>query len=123
MTKRKSGKRALKRKCDKLFSQIVRVRGGCEETGGTEALQCCHIISRSYHATRWDLDNAFCLTQKRHMYYTNHPLEWANFVTHKIGQEKYEALKKKALDYKKMKTGDYQQLYAKLKEKYEALSN
>lgn len=100
-----------KQLCDILFSQIVRTAGKCFKCNRTTGLQCAHIVSRSYHATRWDLDNAVCLCNGCHVYYTHHPLEWEVFICIKIGKDEYDQLKKRALNYSKP---DYAALYEQL---------
>ncbi len=59
-------------------------------------LQCAHIVSRRYNATRTDLWNAFCLCAGCHMHFTEWPLEFSDFVIREIGEDAYEALKTKA---------------------------
>lgn len=76
---------------------LVRARGRCESCGATEGLQCAHIVSRRYSNTRTDLGNAFALCARCHLYYTNWPIEFARFVTEKIGEDAYDALRRKAL--------------------------
>ena len=87
----------LRNKADKLFSLKVREIGYCRRCGQTTGLQCAHICSRRYLSTRWDLDNAMCLDSGCHIYFTHHPIEWDLFVISCIGEEKYNALKKRAL--------------------------
>ncbi len=110
----------LKKECDNLFSEIVRNRGFCRKSGTRKQLQCAHIVSRSYKVTRWNLDNAFCLSKNWHAYFTWRPLEWEMFVIQQIGRKKYEDLKKLALthlnlNYKKRTKEDYEKLYEELK--------
>lgn len=119
----KNNKSYYKRKCDALFSKIIRARGKCEETCTGASLQCAHIISRSYLATRWDYDNALCLNVKRHMFYTHHPVEWELFLIEKIGQKKLEELRRRALNYRKMSINDYKELYERLKTDWSACQN
>lgn len=88
--------RGAKAKCDTLTSQIVRSIGHCERCGSTEWLQCSHIVSRRYSATRCDLDNVQCLCAKCHRYFTDWPKEFSRWITQSIGIEKYEHLKQKA---------------------------
>lgn len=52
--------------CDTLFSQIVRARGVCLRCGKTADLQCSHIVSRGYLATRWNEQNAICACKGCH---------------------------------------------------------
>lgn len=93
---KKSSAKAAKVKATKLHSLIVRARGACEHCGATSNLQCAHIVSRRYSATRTDLTNAVCLDAKCHMHFTEWPLEFGLFVNDHIGQSAYEALKRKA---------------------------
>jgi 5-methylcytosine-specific restriction endonuclease McrA len=53
--------RGDKKKCDVLFSKIIRSRGNCENCGTTRTLQTSHIISRRYSHTRTYEPNAHCL--------------------------------------------------------------
>ena len=89
--------KSLAKKCDKLFSEIIRKRGKCEACGSTENLQCAHIHSRRYRNIRWNISNAICLCRGHHFYYTNHPLEWEQFIYEIRGREVWEDLKKEAL--------------------------
>src|SRR3990167_5354484 len=101
-----------KNKIDSCFSEIIRLRAGkCEETNGKMNLQCAHLISRSYKSTRWDLDNAICLSRERHKYYTEHPLEWELFLEKKIGSVRLEELKERAIDYKVWTLEELKELY------------
>ncbi len=83
-------------RADRAFSKLIRARGQCEKCGRTEFLQCAHIVSRRYSATRVDLENALCLCAKCHRYFTDHPIEWAQFVGATIGMKNYNRLKGKA---------------------------
>lgn len=89
---------AWRNKCDKLFSEIIRAQGYCENCHDREDLQCAHIVSRSYKRTRCYPPNAFCLCAGCHMYFTHWPLEFATFVIAKIGEKNYDRLKRLARD-------------------------
>lgn len=90
--------KGAKGKADKLFSQVVRSRGVCENCGERDytKLQCAHVIRRAYNATRVDENNAFCLCWTCHRRFTDWPLEFAEFVERKIGRPAYLALRLKA---------------------------
>lgn len=90
--------KGAKGKATKLHAEIVRRKGQCERCGSEEFLQCAHIVSRTYSATRTSLDNAFCLCAGCHMYFQKWPIEFGLFTFDKIGKRKYNALKKAALD-------------------------
>jgi len=89
---RKPSKTTLRNKLDKICSQIVRARGICASCLKKENLQCCHIYSRTYNATRWDLDNLLCLCASCHFYFHKNPLEFANFVKEYCNDEKLAML-------------------------------
>lgn len=78
---KKIKKSTLKNKADKLFSLKIREIGVCLLSGVDNVkcggvLQCAHIIGRSNHALRWNLNNAICICAGHHSYYTNHPFYW-----------------------------------------------
>lgn len=89
-----------KGRCDTLCSKIVRSAGACQHCGRTDSLQCCHIIGRTYSATRTDLDNLQCLCAKCHFRFHAFPREFSRWITDSIGSEKYEALRLKAESFK-----------------------
>lgn len=83
--RKKSLKRKLKDKADKLFSLQVRRMGVCELQGKDNVrcggvLQCAHIETRGAHAIRWNMNNALCICAGHHVYYTNHPSLWDEIV-------------------------------------------
>lgn len=92
--------KGAKGKCDAIYSKIIRSVAHCEHCGSTDFLQCAHVVSRRYSATRTDLSNAFCLCAGCHRRFTDWPLEFNKFVEKKIGLEAYEELKHKAESFK-----------------------
>ncbi len=89
---------ALRRKADRLFSIFIRDRDGncCRECGASFRVQCAHIISRRYDATRWSLDNAVTLCAKHHMKWTHDPLGWEDWVNERFGPQRLRSLKLRA---------------------------
>jgi hypothetical protein len=91
--KKKPAKRARRNysaQADRLCGALVRARGECEAEGEhTGPLQWAHGFSRSYRAVRWDLRNGFCLCSGHHFFFTNHPLEWDNWLHEKWGTVQY----------------------------------
>src|SRR4029079_18440964 len=87
---------------DKLYSKIIRSRGPCIAYRGSPVgfscggnLQCAHVVSRTYRATRWRTDDppgAVPLCGAHHVWFTHHPLEWIDFMG-----EHYVAIRKLAL--------------------------
>lgn len=110
-----------KKRADVLMSKIVRARGHCESCGETNParLQCAHIVSRRFNATRCLEANLLCLCSSCHMRYTEWPLEFANFVVRRIGEPQYEALKRKAQAGAKV---DWESTAKALAERWQALT-
>lgn len=109
--------RGIKKKCDDLYSKIIRSRGYCERCGGTEWLQTAHIISRRFSNTRCDLRNAWCLDARCHRRLTDWPREHSQYITETIGSEVYEELKAKAESLEKVSWEDiYEELKIKARE-------
>jgi hypothetical protein len=82
--------KSAKKACDTLFSQIIRSYGHCEACGSTLWLQCCHINSRKYSATRTDFRNAFCACAKCHRYWHDFPREFSHFISDSSVAEYYD---------------------------------
>lgn len=62
---RKPSRRTLKNKCDKLWSEIILLKGKCEVCGKT-ANNPHHIIGRKNLTLRWDLRNGCLLCFTHH---------------------------------------------------------
>lgn len=93
--------KATKAKADVLFSQVIRSLGYCEARGYngftcSPQLQCAHICSRRYNATRTDTRNAFVLCARHHRHYTDHPREFSHFITETWAQNYYPQVYLKA---------------------------
>lgn len=105
-----------KAKADTLFSKIVRLRDRCCVICGTmDNLQCAHGFTRNHYPTRWDEDNAWALCRGHHVYYTHQPILWDDWMREKLGDEKYQELRMKAIGT----TGrtDYKELIERLEER------
>jgi hypothetical protein len=66
---KKVSKTNLKKKCDALWSQIVRSRGACEVCGNPYNLNAHHIAGRSIYILRFDLRNGACLCAGHHKFF------------------------------------------------------
>ena len=93
----KSHAKGPKARADRYFSLIVRARGRCEKCGRAENLQCAHIFSRRYSATRCDEANAWCLCAAGHMELTLNPHKHDAFAIETLGEDGYAELRRKAL--------------------------
>jgi hypothetical protein len=76
--RKRAKRKASMRTCDKLFSQLIRTRDDwtCRACGSAQSIQCAHLVSRRYHGTRWEPDNAVALCARDHMRWTYDPLGW-----------------------------------------------
>lgn len=108
-------------KMDDIARDACRSRGRCENPtckfkSLNYVLQWAHIVSRSYHATRWDANNCLCLCAGCHKYFTDRPLEWEEFIVGMIGASMLLEIKRKARLTPKMTR-------VELEEKYIDMSN
>lgn len=117
--------KTLKNRADALFSQIIRARGVCERCGRRPpeiTLQCAHILSRKYTATRWLETNALSLCVGCHHWGHMNPVEWGIFLEDDAGVD-VRALREEARSYTgRVKKVDYEALVAELKEKLEKVA-
>jgi 5-methylcytosine-specific restriction protein A len=85
-SRRRKARKAKLKDADRLFSEYIRTRDNwtCQCCGRTRengaAIQCAHIVSRRYRATRWSRSNAIALCSKCHVYYTYRVLEFEVFI-------------------------------------------
>lgn len=92
MSRQVGSPKGAKARADKYFSLIVRARGECQACGKRENLQTAHVISRRFSNTRCELMNAYCLCAGCHHHFTDHPVEWGQFVIEKMGESGYRHL-------------------------------
>lgn len=117
-SRRKTKQATWKRKCDKLFSIIIRSVGYCQNPACGERppkvqLHCAHIYSRRYALTRCDFDNALCLCAGCHHFYTDRPLDFYSFIEDMFGKEFIDQLREKAHGGAKV---DWEEMYESLRE-------
>lgn len=96
--------KSLKKRADKLWSEIVRKRDGkCMKCGRTTNLQAHHIFSRKFNNTRWNIDNGITLCYGCHLFWAH--IEHENFrdlIIGLIGEAKYFELKNLSSQIKKI---------------------
>lgn len=106
---------------DQIAARICKHNGKCLKCKSQDSLEWCHIVSRRYTRTRWDLDNCMCLCHGCHFYFTNNPLRFEEFVISKIGEKKLGELKRRANDNSGQKIF-YNNVHAKLLAYSESIS-
>jgi hypothetical protein len=90
-------------KKDVEWAQLIKNRDNwtCQKCGKSyppksRGLHAAHIFSRRFKATRTDPENGLAFCFGCHMYFHSRPLEFIEFATKFLGEERYEALKAKA---------------------------
>ena len=123
---KKQTKTSLKKKCDTLYSLIIRSKGYCEVCGKTENLQTHHVIGRINYILRWDLRNGVCADPGCHMLNRNsahnNPIFFINWFK-STRPDDYEYLLTKKNTVKTFNILDYQQILKNLKEAYDTLNS
>ena len=118
MKKKKTKKQILEAECDKLWSQCIIARDRtCRGTNSLDRLSAHHIRSRTHRSTRWDLDNGLCLSWKVHFLQKANPERFQDLIINIIGDEKYQALKRKSLTPVNYTTADLEDIRDDLRKK------
>ena len=69
-TKIQSKHKLLKAKCDKLWSEVVKIRAGykSELSNSDYNLQSHHVLSKPCYSLRYSLENGICLAFQEHIF-------------------------------------------------------
>lgn len=114
---KKKSKKQLKRKCDKLWSEIIKQKGCCEVCGRRTSLNAHHVVGRINYVLRWDLRNGVCLCVLCHKFSRNsahnNPL-WFSEWFKKNRPEDYRYLQGKRNEIKTFYLSDYEEIYENL---------
>ncbi len=97
-SKRRKARKAGMRDADRLFSEFIKTRDDwtCRACWSVKVIQCAHLVSRRYRATRWSADNAVALCSRCHMRWTYNPLAWEEWCEEQFPGRLFE-LKRRAL--------------------------
>ena len=122
--KRSSPAQVIKR-CDILFSQIIRARDKkCLRCSKTENLQCAHIFSRKNYATRWFPQNAITLCYACHIFWGHkNPVDFTRFVENILGKETLDGVQSLSHQVIKHEPQWYLDLEKMLHERLKDLTN
>jgi len=124
---KKPKKSTLTRKLDKVWADIVKLKGECEHCGNRFGrLNAHHIFSRSNMSTRWNLSNGVCLCASCHVLsskFSAHktPTEFTLWLFTVRGNKFIPTLRKKALETKKYSISDLQDLLEAFQKKLKKL--
>jgi len=79
--------------CDRLFSRLIRARDPiCRRCGKRPSRQCAHIVSRRYHPTRCEPDNAWGLCAGCHRHVDQEARLKAVLVDETVGRARWDEL-------------------------------
>lgn len=94
--RRKGTRAALKRRCDVLWSKIIRAsNGGRCKLAGQDHVRCggpiqgAHCFGRGHHSVRHELWNGWAICSGHHVFYSHHPEAWTDLLTEAWGEEPY----------------------------------
>ncbi len=106
------------KKADTLFSLYWRKKiGYCEKCHKEEGLQLAHIITRDCKKLRYEPKNKFVLCGGCHLFWAHKkPLEFAEFVKLKKGEEVYRWLIAESNKLEPLAVSFYKEIIAKLTE-------
>ena len=115
---RKSKSASLKRKCDKLWSLVIRRTGACKLAGKDHVrcggvLQAAHCFGRGHAGVRHELWNGWAICSGHHVWYTHHPEAWTALLIEAWGQEVYQTRYEQA---KAIAKPDYSKILSELGE-------
>ena len=118
---KKLSKKNLKKKCDELYSLIIRSKGYCEVCGkSTGQLQTHHVIGRINYSLRWDIKNGIELCCHHHtlgkLSAHNDPIWFMDWFKSKRPDD-YEYLLRTKNEIRTFSILDYQEILKDLKEK------
>jgi len=112
-------KTPIKRKCDALWSKIIRNQGYCAKCGSTQSLNAHHVIGRINHSLRYDLKNGVVLCSSCHKFSTtsahNDPLHFLEWYKSEY-PDNYDYLLANRNEQVKTSMEFYKQIYQELKE-------
>lgn len=115
----------LNKKLDKLWSEVIRLKGYCELCGrkSTEVvLHSHHIFSRRHFSTRWDIKNGLSLCNGCHLYKAHKDIqEFSDWVQNHFGDEYMKEIREKAHTIVKYTKEDKMRMIKELQEKIENL--
>ncbi len=122
---RVKSKTSLKKKCDKLWSEIIKSGGSCEICG-QPVRDSHHVIGRINLVLRWDLRNGVRLCFQHHTGGNksahNDPL-WFMEQFKAIRPEDYEYLRIKKNETRTFSIFDYEEILKRLEDTLDEIQN
>jgi len=111
-------------KADTMFSKAIRLRDKfrCSRCGKFYpegvGLQVSHFYGRRYESVRYDQSNVDTICAGCHIHWHGNPAEYYEWKKEQLGDNKFEALKIRAHNYKKK---DRKMAYLEAKKFYELM--
>lgn len=90
---KKSQRKKLVKRLDKVFSLFIRKRDGhCVICGKTERLTAGHLITRAKYSVRWDERNVFCQCAGCNLTHEHNSHIFTDWYIRKFGLNAYQNL-------------------------------
>jgi hypothetical protein len=130
-TKRKvsSPHKLLKAKCDRLWSEVIKIRAGYESelNGNIDNIQSHHILGKNTYSLRYALENGICLTLQQHLFgvHNHNPKiasEYFKLIINKLEEREGDDILLKLELIEKTKVDDLKLMYIFLKQEKQRLS-
>lgn len=124
---RKASRKTLIKKLDSIVSKYIRLRDGrCVQCNAIDNLTNGHVFSRRHYATRWDITddgNCHCQCWGCNYKHSYDNYEYYKWYQDKFGEDRFEELRGEYIQTKKYSNYELEELYDKIKIKYEELEN
>ena len=108
-------KKSIKKKCDTLWSRIIRSKEHCEMCGGL-GKNAHHVIGRINYSLRWDLRNGVCLCVGCHFKAHNYPISFIDWFFLNRPVDYLYITDPKHTQTKTWYISDYEDIYKQLSE-------
>ena len=116
---RKASKKTMRKKCDILWSKLVRANGECVMCGKPGPLNAHHIQGRTSLAVRYNLENGLCLCVGCHFIAHHKQVTFSLWLQEYLGSGLLEKLHE--LDKPTYGKFDYQETFEYLTKLYKDL--
>lgn len=86
MTAKKTKHHNIRKHCDALWSELVKLRAGnkCDRCESTHMTQGHHIIPRTNWNLRYEIDNGVCLCLRHHLFWAHKDvISFTNWINRK----------------------------------------
>jgi hypothetical protein len=116
-------RRWLRDRLDSLTAQIVKMRDRhrCVQCGGTWMIDCGHVYSRRYEATRWDLANCHAQCRSHNTIHISRPELYLTWYQERFGEDALIEMHERAVSGRTFTDDELRTMVAEYEAKLEQL--